>query len=195
MLNFNYSLSQHIKLKTWVLQKAYGIHLLHQKTHVFSLCALCTARIPSLWKRTLWDILLDFFKKFIYLFSTNTVALSVYFELEIDLQPFNNQGGLTYRTIGGILDFFIFLGPTPDDVVSQYVNIIGLPFMPPLWTLGFHLCRHEYGNSSAFKNVIARNRAANIPYVSALYCVWKLFLRKMCVNKLVIEWKAKNLLA
>ena len=30
---------------------------------------------------------------------------------------------ITYRTIGGILDFFIFVGPTPENVVQQYTKV------------------------------------------------------------------------
>lgn len=30
---------------------------------------------------------------------------------------------LTIRTIGGILDFHIFMGPTPDDVTVQYTEV------------------------------------------------------------------------
>jgi maltase-glucoamylase len=41
--------------------------------------------------------------------------------------------GLTYRTIGGGLDFFVFLGPKPEDVVEQYTNIIGRTMMPAYW--------------------------------------------------------------
>ncbi len=30
---------------------------------------------------------------------------------------------LTYRTIGGVLDFYMFLGPTPENVVQQYTGV------------------------------------------------------------------------
>lgn len=45
---------------------------------------------------------------------------------------------LTYKIIGGVLDFYIFTGPTPADVVYQYYEVIGNPLMIPYWSLGFH---------------------------------------------------------
>lgn len=38
------------------------------------------------------------------------------------LQP---APALTWRSIGGILDFYVFLGPDPGSVVEQYVEVIG----------------------------------------------------------------------
>ena len=73
---------------------------------------------------------------------------------------------LTYRTIGGIFDIYLFLGPEPETVVSQYTNVIGRPYMPPYWSLGFQLCRYGYGSLDNLKKVVDRTLATEMPYVS-----------------------------
>ncbi len=73
--------------------------------------------------------------------------------------------GLTLRTIGGMLEFFVFLGPEPESVIQQYTEVIGRPFMPPYFGLGFQLSRWGYKNTGEIRNVISRNRAAGIPHV------------------------------
>jgi len=72
---------------------------------------------------------------------------------------------ITFRTIGGVLDMYIFLGPTPDNVISQYTAVIGRPIMPPYWALGFQLCKYGYNSADKLKTVINRNRQLGIPYV------------------------------
>lgn len=42
---------------------------------------------------------------------------------EVFLQP---GPALTWVTVGGILDFYIFLGPSPQSVVQQYHEVIGI---------------------------------------------------------------------
>lgn len=41
---------------------------------------------------------------------------------DVVLQP---APALTWRTIGGILDFYVFLGPDPASVIGQYVEVVG----------------------------------------------------------------------
>ena len=73
---------------------------------------------------------------------------------------------LTYRTIGGLLDIYLFLGPEPEAVVSQYTEVVGRPYMPPFWALGFQLCRYGYGSLDNLRTVVDRMLATEMPYVS-----------------------------
>lgn len=81
--------------------------------------------------------------------------------LGVELQP---TPAVTFRSTGGILDFYVFSGPTSDSVVQQYTELVGRPFMPPFWSLGFHLCRWGYGGVDGMKKVISRMRSARMPY-------------------------------
>ena len=70
---------------------------------------------------------------------------------------------LQYRVIGGIFDLYFYTGPSPQDVVQQYVTSIGLPTMHQYWTLGFHQCRWGYHNISYLEDVVQGYRDANVP--------------------------------
>ncbi|CAF1383171.1 unnamed protein product [Adineta ricciae] len=74
-----------------------------------------------------------------------------------------NQAMLTYRTIGGILDIMVFAGPTPEQVIQQYQSVIGKPYMPPYWALGFQLSRYGYNSLKNMKAAMNRTLNANIP--------------------------------
>lgn len=76
---------------------------------------------------------------------------------------FSSLPSLTIRTIGGILDFFVFLGPKPEQVVQQYTWLVGRSILPPYWSLGFQLARWDYGNLTHLQRVVQRNRDAGIP--------------------------------
>lgn len=46
-----------------------------------------------------------------------------------------------HRAIGGVLDLWLMLGPSPEEVVAQYQQVVGKPAMPPRWALGTHQSR------------------------------------------------------
>nr|KAF6319832.1 putative maltase-glucoamylase 2 (putative) [Myotis myotis] len=81
--------------------------------------------------------------------------------MEVTLQP---APAITYRTIGGIFDFYVFLGDTPEQVVQEYLELVGRPFLPSYWNLGFQLSRRNYNNIEGLKEVVDRTRKARIPY-------------------------------
>ncbi|KAM4597980.1 lysosomal alpha-glucosidase isoform 2-T2 [Polymixia lowei] len=80
--------------------------------------------------------------------------------MEVILQP---TPALTWVAIGGILDLYIFLGPDPQSVVRQYLQVIGYPIMPPYWSLGFHLCRWGYLTTNATRQVAQHMHNAKLP--------------------------------
>ncbi|XP_076238484.1 lysosomal alpha-glucosidase [Calliopsis andreniformis] len=80
--------------------------------------------------------------------------------MDVILQP---SPAVTFQTIGGIFDIYFFLGPTPADVIRQYSELVGKPFLPPYWSLGFHLCRYGYGSLENTKEVWNRTIEAGIP--------------------------------
>ncbi|XP_019347375.2 sucrase-isomaltase, intestinal [Alligator mississippiensis] len=81
--------------------------------------------------------------------------------MDFTLQP---APAVTYRTTGGVLDFYVFLGDTPEEVVQEYLKLIGQPSMPSYWSLGFQISRWNYGSLDEVKAVVDRNRAIGIPY-------------------------------
>ncbi|XP_054477744.1 sucrase-isomaltase, intestinal [Anoplopoma fimbria] len=81
--------------------------------------------------------------------------------MEVTLQP---APAVTYRTIGGVLDFYILFGDTPEQVVQEFLVLTGRPVIPPYWSLGFQLSRWDYGSLSEVKKTVERNRAISLPY-------------------------------
>ncbi|XP_062860469.1 sucrase-isomaltase, intestinal [Trichomycterus rosablanca] len=81
--------------------------------------------------------------------------------MDVILQP---APAVTYRTIGGVLDFYIMLGDTPEAIVAEFTQLVGRPTIPPYWALGFQLSRWDYGSLEELKKTVDRNRAIGLPY-------------------------------
>ncbi|KAI3378690.1 hypothetical protein SNEBB_005615 [Seison nebaliae] len=77
------------------------------------------------------------------------------------------NSALIWNIIGGVLDFHIFTGPTPELVLEQYYRVIGRPMSVPYWSLGLHLLAVS-NNEESFK---ANFRAIppNLIYTTMLF--------------------------
>ncbi|XP_041372826.1 lysosomal alpha-glucosidase-like [Gigantopelta aegis] len=99
--------------------------------------------------------------------ETDGNAFGVYLHnsnaMEINLVP-SYPVTIRYKVTGGVLDFYIFTGPTPSDVIDQYWSLIGKPPLPPYWSLGYHLSRWGYGTGDGLKRIINRMRNLNMPH-------------------------------
>ncbi|XP_076322525.1 lysosomal alpha-glucosidase-like [Tachypleus tridentatus] len=84
---------------------------------------------------------------------------------------------LTYRVLGGDLNFHIFLGSSPEDIVKQVSSFVGKPAMPPYWALGYHVCRTT-SNLTLANNSISEMYNQNIPQESD--CVSALYTSSFC---------------
>lgn len=84
--------------------------------------------------------------------------------MEVTVTESASQGNtIGVQSTGGLLDIYVFAGPTPGDVVRQYQEVVGKPVMVPYWTLGFHNCEWGYPNIQYVEDVVANYSKAGIP--------------------------------
>lgn len=70
---------------------------------------------------------------------------------------------VTFRLTGGIVDFVVIVGPTPDDVMGEYSRVIGRPEIPPYWALGFHVGSGRDRTVMDAASTVERIRRAGVP--------------------------------
>ncbi|KAL7640682.1 UNVERIFIED_CONTAM: hypothetical protein RMT77_008957 [Armadillidium vulgare] len=96
--------------------------------------------------------------------NTHSVFLENSNALEYSTFMLDGSPAVTVRAIGGILDFHLFFGPTPDDVTVQYTEFVGRPYLPPYWALGFQLSRWGYNSLDEYQVIHDRMIASQIPW-------------------------------
>jgi alpha-glucosidase len=79
-----------------------------------------------------------------------------------------SPGIYSFGAAAGPLDYYLFYGPSPKQVVETYAWLTGTPPLPPLWTLGFQQSRYSYMSQARVLEVANRLRADSIP-ADAIY--------------------------
>ena len=80
-----------------------------------------------------------------------------------DLNINNFSHILRHITIGGIINFFITLGDTPEESIIGLHTIYGHPTIPPFWGLGWHQCKWGYRNTGQLKDIRQKYLNNKIP--------------------------------
>jgi alpha-glucosidase len=69
----------------------------------------------------------------------------------------------SFGAVAGPIDYYLFYGPTPKQVVKTYAWLTGTPPLPPLWSFGFQQSRYSYMSRERVLEVAHRLRADHIP--------------------------------
>ncbi|KAF9950152.1 hypothetical protein BGZ70_001487, partial [Mortierella alpina] len=64
----------------------------------------------------------------------------------------------------GVLDLFVFLGPTQRDIFRQYSSLVGTTALPQAFSIAYHQCRWNYNNQQDVAEVDAGFDEHDIPY-------------------------------
>jgi len=64
----------------------------------------------------------------------------------------------------GLLDVFVFLGPTPQDVIGAYADLTGYTAMPQQFAIAYHQCRWNYVTDEDVRDVDRKFDKHRIPY-------------------------------
>ncbi len=77
-------------------------------------------------------------------------------------------GCYSFGAVDGPVDYYLFYGPTPKQVVETYAWLTGVPPLPPLWAFGFHQSRYSYMSQNQVLEIANRLRADHVP-ADAIY--------------------------
>ncbi|MGG6432531.1 glycoside hydrolase family 31 protein [Anoxybacillus sp. D401a] len=87
------------------------------------------------------------------------------YETTFDLR---HESFYTFTSEGGALDYYVFAGPHPKDVLTQYTHLVGRMPLPPKWALGYHQSRYSYETEQEVRELIHTFRTKRIP-LDAIY--------------------------
>ena len=103
----------------------------------------------------------------VYVNQIGTKFNLIYFKNSNAQDYFVNHYGskavVTHKSVGGIFEFYIVLLGSMDEVVQKYHSIIGLPYLPPFWSLGMHQCKWGYRSIWDLKRLVRKFDQSGVP--------------------------------
>lgn len=78
----------------------------------------------------------------------------------------DGQHILSYITTGGNLDINFFFRGSAKEIISEYQKFIGLPKMPPFWSMGFHASGNGWHHLDKVKDVVSDYDVHGVPLES-----------------------------
>ena len=75
----------------------------------------------------------------------------------------NSQVNLEHKTLGGIIDYYMIIDESPEEVLKDIQYLLGIPTLPPFWSLGNHQSRYGYKDFEEFKSVYELYKKYEIP--------------------------------
>ena len=70
---------------------------------------------------------------------------------------------LSHKTIGGIIDYYIIVNDSPEEIVKNIQTLLGIPPLPPFWSFGNHQSRYGYKSGKEFIDVYEKYKKSEIP--------------------------------
>lgn len=87
--------------------------------------------------------------------STNPLSLGIGAKTDTETHWFSESG---------LLDIFVFLGPTPKDIIRSYSDLTGYTTLPQQFAIAYHQCRWNYVTDEDVKDVDRKFDKNKIPY-------------------------------
>ena len=84
-------------------------------------------------------------------------------EQDVIIRSDKNETFLTHKTTGGIIDYYIIVNESPEEVLKTIQTLLGVPSLPPFWSFGIHQSRYGYKSFEDFKNVYEKYKSLGIP--------------------------------
>ncbi len=60
---------------------------------------------------------------------------------------------VNYITLGGVIEFYMIMRGSAQEIISRYHNLVGMPMMPPYYALGVFHGSNSYNTWSQIKSV------------------------------------------